>query len=105
MNSYIQTYIERDIRLLHNVRDIRTFESFISLCAGCHGQVFNNAALAGQMGGALFEGMVVTEAGKDVSDTGVLVCLTETIQQMPHGNLALPWQQFPAWLDGLLTRS
>ncbi|MDE0285574.1 MAG: DUF4143 domain-containing protein [Gammaproteobacteria bacterium] len=64
-----------------------------------------HAALAGQMGGALFEGMVVTEAGKDASDTGVLVCRTETIQQMPHGNLALPWRQFPAWLDGLLTRS
>ena len=44
-------------------------------------------------------------AGKDASDTGVLVCRTETIQQMPHGNLGLPWQQFPAWLDGLLTRS
>ncbi|MCY3750828.1 MAG: hypothetical protein OXG54_05450 [Gammaproteobacteria bacterium] len=44
-------------------------------------------------------------AGKDASDTGVLVCRTETIQQMRHGNLALPWQQFPAWLDGLLSRS
>ena len=70
MNSYIQTYIERDIRLLHNVRDIRTFESFISLCAGRHGQVFNNAALTGQMGGALFEGMVVIEAVKTFANRG-----------------------------------
>ena len=227
MNSYIRTYIERDIRLLQNVRDILAFETFIALCAGRHGQVFNNAAiarqcgvseptvkswgsllqasyiawflppyfrnynkriirspkfyiidsglvcaltrqpdahsaLAGQMGGALFEGMIVMEAvkvfinrglrpdlycwrshdglevdllirlngrllpveikltatptngffkpinkfralaGNDASDTGVLVCRTEQPRQMPNGNIALPWRQFPTWLDGLL---
>ncbi len=46
MSSYIQTYIERDIRLLHSVQDLRTFETFLALCASNHSQVFNNARLA-----------------------------------------------------------
>ena len=50
MNSYIQTYVERDIRLLHNVQDLRTFETFLGLCASRHGQLFNKAALARECG-------------------------------------------------------
>ena len=50
MSSYIQTYLERDVRLLHNVQDLRTFETFVALCAARHGQVFNKANLARESG-------------------------------------------------------
>jgi len=32
--SYIQTYLERDVRKLKNVADIRDFQTFLRLCAG-----------------------------------------------------------------------
>ena len=50
MSSYIQTYLERDVRLLHNVQDLRAFELFVALCAARHGQVFNKANLARESG-------------------------------------------------------
>jgi hypothetical protein len=228
LRSYLQTYIERDVRLLHNIQDLRGFKLFLGLCAGRHGQVFNKAALArdcgvseptiktwghvlaasyilyflppchrnygkrliktpklylldaalaawltrqpsaaamlaGGMGGALFEGWVVGEtvkaftllgrlpdlffwrshdglevdlivlvngrllpveikltatptlrhleplhkfrelAGDEAAESGVLVCRVEQPQLLPHGNLALPWQRFPAWLREQLT--
>ncbi|MBW8877568.1 MAG: ATP-binding protein [Acidobacteria bacterium] len=127
--SYIQTYVERDVRQLLRVQDLRTFETVLALSAARHGQelavadiaraagvsqptvktwvnlleaayilrllppYFENfgkriikspkiyfldsglvcaltrqpgaeAALAGAMGGALFEGLVVSEAYK-----------------------------------------
>jgi predicted AAA+ superfamily ATPase len=127
--SYIQTYVERDVRQILNVQDLRTFETVLALCAARHGQELNvsdiaraagisqptvktwtglleaayiirllppyfenfgkriikspklyfldsaiacgltrqpgaEAALAGAMGGALFEGLVIAEAFK-----------------------------------------
>ncbi len=227
LRSYVQTYVERDVRLLHDIQDLRAFEVFLGLCASRHGQEFNKAALArecgvseptiktwghvlaasyllyflapyhrnygkrlvktsklyvldtalaawltrqpspaaalaGGMGGALFEGWVVAEAvktfallgripdlffwrshdglevdlivqtgigfipveikltatptlrhleplnrfrvlaGDDAADLGVLVCQVEQPQPLPHGNLALPWRRFPAWLQDRL---
>ncbi len=224
LRSYLQTYVERDVRLLHNIQDLRSFELFLGLCASRHGQVFSKAALArecgvseptiktwghvlaasyilyflspyhrnygkrliktpklyfldaalaawltrqpsaaaalaGSLGGALFEGWVVSEAvkaftllgrapdlffwrshdglevdllvqaggrfipveikltatptlrhleplnkfkalaGDEAAATGVLICRVEQPQSLPHDNLALPWQQFPEWLQ------
>ncbi len=50
IRAYVQTYIERDVRQLQNVRDLRAFESFLSLSAAHHGQAFNTAVLARQSG-------------------------------------------------------
>jgi len=50
MSSYIQTYLERDVRQLINVRDLRSFELFINLCAANHGQTFHAATLARETG-------------------------------------------------------
>lgn len=224
ISSYLRTYVERDVRQLHNVRDLRTFETFVALCAARHGQevkmaalsrqvgisqptvkawlgvleaaylilllppYFDNfgkrvirspklylhdsalacaltrqpsaeAALAGAMGNALFEGLVVSEAfkvfalrgrrpdlffwrshdglevdlllrlgnrlvpveikltstpnprhfrplerfrelaGDRAAGEGLLVCRVPEARSLPWGNLALPWQAFPAWLD------
>ncbi|PKN72560.1 MAG: hypothetical protein CVU50_06790 [Candidatus Cloacimonetes bacterium HGW-Cloacimonetes-3] len=48
--SYINTYLERDIRLLSKVHDLNLFHKFISLCAGRTGCIFNKAALANETG-------------------------------------------------------
>jgi predicted AAA+ superfamily ATPase len=53
LRSYIQTYIERDVRQLQNVKDLRTFESFVSLCAASHGQTFSGATLSRKCGMSL----------------------------------------------------
>lgn len=44
--NYIQTYIEKDVTELLNIKDLRLFRTFISLCAGRAGQLLNYSALA-----------------------------------------------------------
>jgi len=224
MSAYVQTYVERDVRQLHNVQDLRAFETFVALCATRHGQELNmaslsreagisqptvkawlgaleaaylvhllppyfesfgkrvvkspklyladpglactltrqpspDAALAGAMAGALFEGWVVGEAVKAFAATGrrpelyywrshagfevdlllrladrlvpveikltatptsrhvqplerfgrlageaaaregIVVCRVPERRPLPHGHLALPWQEFPGWVS------
>jgi len=48
--AYFQTYIERDVRQLINVKDIIKFEKFIKLCAGRIGQLLNQSNLANEVG-------------------------------------------------------
>lgn len=228
IGSYIQTYIERDVRQLQNIKDLRVFEAFIGLMAAYHGKEFNTAALSrevgvslptikswagileasylcyflqpyfrnygkriikmpklyfidpaivcaitkqpdaqsaitGAMGGAIFEGLIISEAvkvftmrgkkpdiffwrshdglevdliirigtklypveikltstptnrhleplnkfkniaGKDASETGLLVCRVNRSIPMPSNNLAIPWNHFPDWLLSKIT--
>lgn len=44
--SYIQTYVERDVRQLLRIQDLRTFETVLALCAARHGQELNVADVA-----------------------------------------------------------
>lgn len=48
--SYVNTYIERDVRLLMNVGNMRTFARFMALCAGRIGQELNISDIATQTG-------------------------------------------------------
>ncbi len=48
--AYIQTYIERDVRLIKNIGDINAFIQFTRLCAGRIGQLLNLASLATDAG-------------------------------------------------------
>jgi predicted AAA+ superfamily ATPase len=50
ISSYIQTYVERDVRQLLKVQDLRTFEMVLALCAARHGQELNMADLARSAG-------------------------------------------------------
>lgn len=50
IRSYIQTYIERAVRQLQNIKDIRIFESFVGLLAAHHGQLFNASTLSRECG-------------------------------------------------------
>jgi predicted AAA+ superfamily ATPase len=49
-SSYLETYIERDLRQLINVKDLRQFELFVRLCAGRVGQIFVASNLANEVG-------------------------------------------------------
>lgn len=48
--SYIKTYIERDVRELKNITDLSTFHKFLRLCAGRVGQILNTTELANEAG-------------------------------------------------------
>ena len=48
--SYLQTYLERDIRALSGIRDLSTFRRFLSLTASRLGQVLNRSDLAAPLG-------------------------------------------------------
>jgi predicted AAA+ superfamily ATPase len=48
--NYIQTYIEKDLRLLKNIDDLSKFILFIKLCAGRIGQLLNLSSLANETG-------------------------------------------------------
>jgi predicted AAA+ superfamily ATPase len=48
--SYIQTYIERDVRSIANIGDLSTFQRFIKLCAGRVGQLLNMSSLGNDLG-------------------------------------------------------
>jgi len=49
-SSYLQTYLERDVRAITNVRDLVTFRRFLSLVASRHGQMLNKTDLAAPLG-------------------------------------------------------
>tara|TARA_R110000868_G_scaffold158036_3_gene385788 strand:- start:35544 stop:36704 length:1161 start_codon:yes stop_codon:yes gene_type:complete len=49
-NSYIRTYLERDVRSIVNVKNLSTFQLFLKLCAGRHGQLLNMNNLAQDCG-------------------------------------------------------
>ncbi|MCK5147315.1 ATP-binding protein [bacterium] len=48
--SYIQTYVERDVRQLQNIRHLDEFIRFVRLCAGRIGQLLNVTSLASDCG-------------------------------------------------------
>jgi len=48
--SYIQTYVEKDVRAALNVGDIEAFGRFLRLCAGRSGQLMNLSSLASDCG-------------------------------------------------------
>lgn len=49
-SSYVQTYLERDVRSVTAVRDLATFRRFLALLATRHGQVLNKTELAAPLG-------------------------------------------------------
>ncbi len=49
LNDYIQTYIERDVRLLTNVGDLNSFGQFIKVCAARSGQLINLSEIGNEI--------------------------------------------------------
>jgi len=48
--SYVQTYVERVVRNILNIKNLRLFSSFLQLCAGRIAQLFNSSAIANELG-------------------------------------------------------
>ncbi len=48
--SYVQTYLERDVRSIAAIRDLGTFRRFIALVASRSGQILNKTDLAAPLG-------------------------------------------------------
>ena len=49
-SNYYQTYVERDVRQLINLKDVSIFEKFIKLLAGRVGQIINLNSLSNDVG-------------------------------------------------------
>jgi predicted AAA+ superfamily ATPase len=49
-NGYLQTYVERDVRALINLKDLNRFQHFLTLLAGRIGQVINYTSLSDDTG-------------------------------------------------------
>jgi predicted AAA+ superfamily ATPase len=49
-SSFLQTYLERDVRSVTAVRDLATFRRFLALVASRHGQLLNRSELAAPLG-------------------------------------------------------
>lgn len=64
-NNYIRTYIERDIRLIKNIKNLLLFEKFVRLLAARIGQLLNMSSLA-------------TEVGVDVKTIQMWIGILET---------------------------
>jgi len=50
LQSYVATYVERDVRMISNIGDLLLFQRFIELCAGRTGQLLNHSSLAADCG-------------------------------------------------------
>lgn len=50
LNSYISTYIERDVRMIRAVSDLGTFRNFIKVCAGRAGQLLDLSGIGNDIG-------------------------------------------------------
>lgn len=48
--SYVKTYLERDVRDLLQIKDMLQFQTFLRLCAGRIGSLFNASELSGEVG-------------------------------------------------------
>ncbi|SCA64189.1 Uncharacterized protein Mb2031c [Chlamydiales bacterium SCGC AG-110-P3] len=48
--NYFQTYVERDLRTLINVKDLSQFQRFVRLCAGRIGHLVNFEGLSSEVG-------------------------------------------------------
>jgi len=48
--SYIQTYLERDVRQIVNVGDLNTFDRFLRVCAAQTGQILSLSEISRDVG-------------------------------------------------------
>ena len=49
-SSYLQTYLERDVRAITSVRDLATFRRFLAILVSRHGQTLNRTDMAAPLG-------------------------------------------------------
>ncbi len=105
LQSYVATYLERDVRMSAKVQDLSAFQRFLQLCAGRVGQLINLSSLACDTGIS----RATAEAWLSVLQAGFLVFLAR-----PHfANISKRLIKAPkiyftdpglaAWLIGIRT--
>lgn len=65
-SSYFDTYIQRDVRMVQNIKNLKVFENFVRLCAGRTGRILNLSNLAIEVGvthKTIKEWLSILEAG------------------------------------------
>jgi uncharacterized protein len=50
LGDYFETYVERDVRMISDIRNLSAFQRFVGLCAGRIGQLVNLSALGADAG-------------------------------------------------------
>jgi len=50
LNSYVRTYVDRDLRQMINIGDLSIFQQFLKLCAARTGQILNLSSMGNQLG-------------------------------------------------------
>lgn len=50
LTGYLETYLQRDVRMLVNVKDLMQFHRFLRLCAGRTGQILNLSSIGNDIG-------------------------------------------------------
>ncbi|MCF7859729.1 MAG: ATP-binding protein [Candidatus Cloacimonetes bacterium] len=50
LSSYLETYVEKDIRSITKVKDLMQFYRFLQLCAGRTGQILNFSSIGNELG-------------------------------------------------------
>ncbi len=48
--NYVQTYLEKDVRAISDIKNIIQFQTFLKLCAGRIGQIFDYASVSNDLG-------------------------------------------------------
>lgn len=48
--NYVQTYVEKDVRAISNIKDLILFQNFMKLCAGRIGQILDYESLGNDLG-------------------------------------------------------
>lgn len=49
-SSYVQTYLERDLRQIKNIKNLSVFQNFLKMCANRNGQVVNFTSIGNDCG-------------------------------------------------------
>ncbi len=50
MRNYLESYVQRDVREIVNIKNLSSFQKFLKLCAGRVGQVLNMSSLGNDIG-------------------------------------------------------
>lgn len=50
LNNYIETYVDKDVRLIKNIENLVTFHSFLKMCASRAGSLINYTSLSNDCG-------------------------------------------------------
>jgi predicted AAA+ superfamily ATPase len=85
--SYLQTYLERDVRSIVNVRDLVVFRRFLSLLASRHGQMLNKTDLAAPLGVSV---PTITEWLQVLEATGQIILVPPYFENFGKRLLKVP---------------